>query len=195
MPFDLTDNLSLAIILLFTAGLIVALLIRWLLDLYTKRIADRPNAAFLAVIISALRLPLYWSVIITSAALSIYLLSLDPSVTRIIYNVLLTLVISIWTISVYLHLQPALHCLAVNFEAKHRRKVTDAIPFIAGLFKAALLFTAAYFTFLTWGIDLTPLLAALSIIGAALSFAARDSVGNVISGIGIKMLRLKFLLK
>lgn len=189
MDSTTVDGSTLTIIILFAFGLVVALLIRWLLGVYAKKIATRPNAAFLQVMVSAIRIPLYWSVIALSATLSIYVLNFEPAVQQFLYSLILTLLIVIWTLSLSVHLQGALQALAVNFEAKHRRGVSDAIPYVAGLCRAFLLLTAVYFLFLTWGINLTPLLAALSIVGAAMSFAARDSVGNVISGLSIFLSR------
>lgn len=177
------------VLIIFGTGLIVALLLRWLLGLYTKRLESREHTAFMQIVVVAIRVPLYWSVIAVSAALSLYLLNLDQHITQILFNVIASLVIIIWTLYLSLNIQRALHTLAINVEQKHHRAVTDAIPFTAGLCRAFLFVLALYLLFLTWGINLTPLLASLSIVGAALSFAARDSVSNVISGLGIFLSR------
>ncbi|OGV96181.1 hypothetical protein A2W24_05065 [Microgenomates group bacterium RBG_16_45_19] len=189
IPLSLPSGSVTTIAVIFLSGLALALIIRFLLDLYAKRIADRPNAAWLNVVIGTLRLPLYWTVLGLAATLSVYLLNFDPPLPQLLYQMILTLLIGIWTASIYSHLQPAFQSFATDFEPKHHRGVSDVIPFMLGLTRATLVFLIIYSLFLTWGVNLTPLLAALSIIGAALSFAARDSVGNVVAGFSIFLSR------
>lgn len=183
MSSEATEIITIFIFIL-GLGLIISLVVRLFLGyLETKRLKANPHSID-GLLIQSLKSPLYWTILTAALYLALSLLTLTPSHKQFIDQVLLTYLVIIWIKALDKFTVQSIRSIAAVNE-QHRSPIKDAVPFLTSLSRIIIMFFGLYLVFLAWDVNLTPLMALISVIGAALSFAARDVVGNVLSGMSI----------
>jgi small-conductance mechanosensitive channel len=100
------------------------------------------------------------------------------------FKIILTIFIVYFTFSIMSIGRVFMRLLSYREKAHFITKQT--LPLFQNISNTVILFIAIYITFaFIWGVDMTALLASMGIIGVALSFAARDTIANFLSGIFI----------
>ncbi len=160
----------------------VANLSAFIITMIIRYIVVRSGSTMDDAIARALRMPLYWSVILIGMLACLMLLELPETATQIGRSLTLSVLIVIWSIFVSRVLRAALTKISqlANNHSVVRPQTLPLFNNIAVVFVTVL---AIYFMFETWNIDMTAWLASAGIIGIAVGFAAKDTLANLFAGV------------
>lgn len=161
-----------------------SLLTAWLTDLFLtkvlRRVVTTTKSELDDRIIGMLHRPIFFTVLLVGAAMALETLG----VTLGALPLLQTLLILIWVLTL-------LRISAVLFDSLLLLAPGDSsagrqfAPLLRNLTAIALLVLGIMGILLSWGISITPLLASAGLAGAAVAFAAKDSIANFLGGISI----------
>ncbi|MCX4240812.1 mechanosensitive ion channel family protein [Paraliomyxa miuraensis] len=135
-------------------------------------------------IIEALRRPIFLSVIFGGLGFATASVGLEDPGRFVVMAGLKTFAVVTWTTAVMRIGSMVIHSLG---NASRRGSVLQprTIPVFDMLMKIVVLVVAIYFVFVAWHVDLTAWLASAGILGIAVGFAAKDSLGNLFAGLSI----------
>lgn len=135
-------------------------------------------------IIEALRRPIFLSVIFVGLSFATASFGLEDPGRFVVMAGLKTIAVFVWTVAVM-----RIGSLLIVTMGTNRGGTSvlqpRTIPVFDMLMKIMVLGAAIYFMFLAWHVDLTAWLASAGILGIALGFAAKDTLGNLFSGLSI----------
>lgn len=171
--------------LVIASGIGLAFIVRLLLDYLERRFNQLETQSLNLIIIRAIKAPLYLTILFLTLVVLIFFLDLSPYTQQLCNQLILTILLFIWFGAALNTTGQIVQAATVRFERKYHANVVDTAPFLSSILKTLFFIFSLYLFFLIWHLDLTPLIAFMSIIGAALSFAARDTIGNIISGVSI----------
>ncbi len=184
---DLQDFLDRPFVepLLIVAGSVIA---AYLLELIIRRtlvvLASRTETTLDDYLIEALRRPIFLSIIFVGLGLAASSFGLEGTSRFVVMAGLKTIAVFVWTVAVI-----QIGSLLITTVGGSRHGVSmlqpRTIPVFDMVMKILVLGAAVYFMFLAWHVDLTAWLASAGILGIALGFAAKDTLGNLFSGLSI----------
>ncbi|MEM7160024.1 MAG: mechanosensitive ion channel family protein [Myxococcota bacterium] len=135
-------------------------------------------------IVEALRRPIFFSVVLTGLGLGSHFFGLEESVQYAVSGALKTTAVVLWAIALMRIGSLLVHSIGSHPRAKSVLQ-PRTVPVFDMLLKMVVVGAAIYFVFVAWDLDLTAWLASAGILGIALGFAAKDTLGNLFSGIFI----------
>lgn len=172
---------AILIILLF-------LMIAKILDLFITRVATKwvKKTGFKLddYILDLLHKPVFVSIILIGLALSTERLGLKPGIHFFTISCLKTIGVILW-IQAVIKLAKQILNLVSNDESRFKIVQDRTLPLFNNLLLILILSFSLYTLFLIWNIDLTAWMASAGIIGLAVSFAAKDTLANLFSGVFI----------
>jgi small-conductance mechanosensitive channel len=130
------------------------------------------------------RQPVFSSIFLLGLLLAFSVIALPVGPARFIDSLVATLLIGIWVVF-------GVRATGVILAALSRRQPVPAFaqPTTATLMRNTIVvvlgLAGAYGILLAWNVNVTGLVASAGILGLALSFAAQDTLGNLIAGISI----------
>jgi small-conductance mechanosensitive channel len=135
-------------------------------------------------LVAQLRQPIYLTVIVTGAYLSLHEFQWNERIIARTDALLVTFLVIIWTMT------------GARVGSQILGRISDASddtgliqPRTVNAFELLLKITVwafgIYLVFLVWHVDLTAWLASAGVVGIALGFAAKDSLANLIAGVSI----------
>ena len=128
--------------------------------------------------------PVFVSIILFGLALSLERLGLSATVNMITLSGLKTIAISLWAIAAARFAQLLLSL--VSHDDNRFVFIQDrTLPLFNNLLIIVVVALSIYFVFLAWDIDVTAWMASAGILGLAISFAAKDTLANLFSGVFI----------
>ena len=161
------------------AYVLEALISRTLVVLATRTKSDLDDH-----IIDALRRPIFLSVIFVGLSIAADSFALEDKSRFVVMAGLKTIAVFVWATAVV-----RVGSLLIVTVGRRRGGTSmlqpRTIPVFDMLMKVLALGGAVYFIFLAWHVDLTAWLASAGILGIALGFAAKDTLGNLFSGLSI----------
>ncbi len=135
-------------------------------------------------ILNILHRPVFLSVILLGLALATNRLDLKPAAHLVTINGLKTVAVFLWAITSGRTVKLLLGL--VSRDQSRLRLIQDrTLPLFNNLLVVVVAGLAVYIVFLVWQIDLTAWVASAGILGLAISFAAKDSLANLFSGVFI----------
>ncbi|RLB62476.1 MAG: mechanosensitive ion channel family protein [Deltaproteobacteria bacterium] len=191
MPFDLDTKLRAwledpflrAGVVLF-AALIVAVITRFIMTRWLKRLAAKTETDVDDQIIEVLERPIFISVLLAGIVWAITGFELAVGVRFVAFAALKTMAVITWT-SAAMRVG-ALLLGMLSRTSEHLQLVQPrTLPLFETLLKIVAVGGAIYFGFLAWHIDVTGWLASAGIVGIAVGFAAKDTLANLFAGIFI----------
>ena len=169
------------------AVVIASLLIAWIINRYVvttlRRLFARTRMTFDDQVLAMLHGPVYTTVLLVGLALATNLVALGAPYERIVFSVLQSLALVVWTLFAIRFLQLLLR----HFAQSSRFPVIHAqtLPLFHNLIMIVVVVIAVYAIFSAWGVDMTAWLASAGIVGIAVGFAAKDTLANLFSGVFI----------
>ena len=149
-----------------------------------KRWSRLTETTFDDELIGILRRPVFMSIILIGLGVTADILGFDGQVARITFSVLKTIAIFIWALFIVRFLRLILLYLSDD-ENRYQIVQERTLPLMNNLSVILVIGLATYFIFIAWRIDVTAWLASAGIIGIAISFAAKDTLANLFSGVFI----------
>ncbi len=128
--------------------------------------------------------PVFISIILFGLAIAAESIEFKESINFFTISGLQTIAIFLWAFAALRFFKLLLTYLSSD---KHRFHIIQdrTLPLFQNLFLIVLTGLAIYIMFLVWDIDLTAWVASAGILGLAISFAAKDTLANLFSGVFI----------
>jgi small-conductance mechanosensitive channel len=173
----------------YVVALIVMLLtisFAWLLShfihRYLHRLLRKTRSTVDEDLHGLLRQPIFVTILIFGIDISADVLVGDGRFMHLLESILTSLLVLIWT----LFFIRATRLLLTNISHKEKGLVTTrTLPILQNLTLVIVSSIAIYLLFTTWNVDMTAWLASAGVLGIAIGFAAKDTLGNLISGVFI----------
>ncbi|MEM9460678.1 MAG: mechanosensitive ion channel family protein [Myxococcota bacterium] len=135
-------------------------------------------------VIAAVRRPIFLSVIFVGLAFAARAAGLGPDGYFVVKAGLETVAVFVWMVALI-----RIGSQVLTSMGNHPRAASilqpRTIPVFDMLMKIVVVALAIYFIFVAWHVDLTAWLASAGILGIAVGFAAKDTLGNLFAGISI----------
>ncbi len=166
---------------------VVSLLVAWIIDRYVvttlRKLFARTRMTFDDQVLAMLHGPVYITVLLVGLALATNLLALGAPYDGIVFSVLQSIALIVWTLFAIRLLQLLLR----HFAQSTRFRIIHAqtLPLFNNLVMIVIVVIAIYAIFSAWGVDMTAWLASAGIVGIAVGFAAKDTLANLFSGVFI----------
>ncbi len=178
-------NLPLQAAIIAGAFIVIGKIADWIISGIIGRIAKKSSNQLDDKFVALVHRPVFVSFVLLGLALATTRLELPPTPTFITLGILKTIAIFVW----YRTFSQLLNLIAEVFTKSKdaRLSKTGMLSLLHNVMKVVLVALAGYFIFLAWNIDVTAWLASAGIVGLALSFAAKDTLANLFSGVSIIM--------
>ena len=135
-------------------------------------------------IIDIIHKPIYYSILFIGFGLSISLFNLSELIHFILTGILKTIIVIIWSSAIFKSFIYIISWYS-NKAGVNSRNQKRLMPLFDNLGKMIIFITSIYFILLSWGINVTALVASAGMASFILAFAAKDTLGNLFAGIFI----------
>ena len=177
----LGDHNYLKALVVLLVSFTLARLISLLLSKVIGALVNRDNYQLHEFVTSALRAPLYWTVIGIGSLLALELLDTPTQLDFILNAIVFSLLLLVWsTFAMRVTRNILLHMSRRHGSGLVVRQHT--LPLFNNIALVTVLALAVYLLFLIWNIDMTAWLASAGIVGIAVGFAAKDTLANLFAG-------------
>ncbi|MEA1890641.1 MAG: mechanosensitive ion channel family protein [Pseudomonadota bacterium] len=173
----------------YTVALIVMLItisLAWLISRvvykYLRRLLRKTRNTVDEELHNYLRQPIFFTILIFGIDITTDILIGDGRFIRLLDSIFTSLLVLIWT----LFFIRAARLLLTKISHQEKGVVTTrTLPILQNLTLVIISSIAIYMLFTTWDVDMTAWLASAGVLGIAIGFAAKDTLGNLISGVFI----------
>ncbi len=128
--------------------------------------------------------PVFLSIILFGLALATERLAFNDTLFFITLGGLKTVAVFFWTFATARFLKLLLNLVSRD-ESRFKLVQTRTLPLFSNVLILLVTGLSIYVLFLVWNIDLTAWIASAGILGLAISFAAKDTLANLFSGVFI----------
>jgi len=165
-------------------ALVLAFVVDWILTRLVARWTKRTETLFDDRLIQLLHNPVRVSVMLIGLSLVTHQLELGDPWQRYSLSALKTVAVVVWTV---FFLRFIGLVLALLGGPESRLDILDerTYPLLKNLSTLIVTGFGVYFLFLSWGVDVTALVASLGIAGIAVGFAAKETLANLLAGVSI----------
>ncbi len=168
----------------FLITFFVASLMSWVIFRVLKALTSKTKSYLDDRLLAIARPPIYYSLVITGFSTAVKIMPIADKISdRLIFG-FKTVGVIIWMIALMRVSKIILQQLAWG-EDKRGFVKPQTLPLFDNLSKVAIVAIAGYIIFQIWGIDMTAWVASAGIMGLAISFAAKDTLSNLFSGVFI----------
>ncbi|TRX55126.1 mechanosensitive ion channel family protein [Thalassomonas sp. M1454] len=168
--------------------LVASWIFAWILDkvviAYVKSMTAKTDAVLDDQLVELLHKPLFYSILVIGISVATSVISLPEQVSNIMFPVLYTMLLVLWTLFILRITKIVLRRVAENekhFHVLHQQ----TLPLFENLALILILALSVYYIFSSWDIDMSAWLASAGIVGIAVGFAAKDTLANLFSGVFI----------
>lgn len=171
-------------LLIIVISLFIAKIIDVIISSFIKKWIKKTKIEFDDQIVEIVHKPIFISIIILGLILAAQRLGFEENVSFITFGVLKTIVLLYWSIATARFLKLILNLLS-NDKSRFKLIHEHTLSLFNNLLLIVVSGISIYIVFLVWNVDLTAWVASAGIIGLALSFAAKDTLANLFSGVFI----------
>ena len=168
----------------FLITFIFASLLSWVIFNILKVLTKKTKTFLDDRLLVIARPPIYYSLVITGFSTAVRIMPITPDLTDNLINGFQTIGVIIWMVALMRVSKIILHQLAWGSK-NHQLIQPQTLPLFDNLSKVIIFAIAGYIIFQIWGIDMTAWVASAGIVGLAVSFAAKDTLANLFSGVFI----------
>jgi len=179
-----TSNTYLQALLVIVLSIGVAVLIDVIILRMIKKWVQKTKLAIDDHVFDIIHRPIFLSVILFGLAIATELLKFSETLDFITIGCLKTIAILLWTVAVARFLRLLLSLFSRD-DSRLKLIQDRTLPLFNNLILILATGVSIYIIFLVWNIDLTAWVASAGIIGLAISFAAKDTLANLFSGVFI----------
>ena len=170
------------VIIFLFAGL--AMLINLIITRVIRRWIKKTKLTLDDQVLDIFHKPVSVSIILFGLALASEQLAFNATVSKVTLSGLKTIAIFLWAIALARLAQLILRLVSRD-ESRFIFIQDRTLPLFSNLFNIIIVAMGIYFVFLAWNIDVTAWMASAGILGLAISFAAKDTLANLFSGVFI----------
>jgi small-conductance mechanosensitive channel len=168
----------------FLITFFVASLVSWIIFRVLKVLTSKTESYLDDRLLAIARPPIYYSLVITGFSTAVKIMPIADSLSDKLIFGFKTIGVFIWMIALIRVSKIILQQLAWS-NSKHGLVKPQTLPLFDNLSKVTIVAIAGYVIFQIWGIDMTAWVASAGIVGLAVSFAAKDTLSNLFSGVFI----------
>lgn len=168
----------------FLITFIFAALFSWIIFKFLKMLTSKTKTYLDDRLLAIARPPIYYSLVITGFSAAVRIMPLSVKLTENLLFGFQTIGVIIWMVALNRVSKIILQQLAWGSK-DHRLIQPQTLPLFDNLSKVVIFAIAGYVIFQIWGIDMTAWVASAGIVGLAVSFAAKDTLANLFSGVFI----------
>jgi len=162
---------------------VFALVFNFVIIRLLKRITAKTSFKGDDYLLELLQKPVFVSLVIVGLSQATYVLGMPENVSSVTVSLLKTIVVFVWASFAIKFAKFLLTQFSTSKDRQFIQKST--LPLFSNLANLIIIALAIYFIFLAWGIDVTAWIASAGILGLAISFAAKDTLANLFSGVFI----------
>ncbi len=166
------------------ASYVVAKLLGWIVFGLLGRWVNRTESPIDDKLLAILQRPVVVTVVIIGLILGTLRLGFGGTPEGVTVSSLQTILVLVWLVFAIRFSRLLLSILS-QYQDRFSMVQARTLPLFDNLALLALIGAAVYFLFLSWSIDVTGWLASAGIIGLAVTFAARDTLANLLAGVFI----------
>jgi small-conductance mechanosensitive channel len=181
---QISPNRYLQAVLIIVLFVVLAKITDTIMTRIIMRLLKKTKFTFDDQILDIFHKPIFLSIMIFGLTLATERLGFSEKVNFVTLSALKTVVIFVWSIAVGRFLQMIV--VRLSRDDSHFTVIQDrTLPLFQNLLMILVVGLALYFVLLAWNIDVTAWMASAGIIGLAISFAAKDTLANLFSGVFI----------
>lgn len=163
---------------------LVASLLTWLLFIVLRAFTKRTSLVIDDQIATILRVPLYYSFLVSGFQSGLDLMPLQIHLGTIIQRVLQSVGVVVWVVFAVRLATLLLKRIAL-FSDRYAFIERRTVTLFDNIAKVIIFSAGIYGLFLIWNINMTAWLASAGIVGIAVGFAAKDTLSNLFAGVFI----------
>ncbi|RLE39304.1 hypothetical protein DRJ17_01125 [Candidatus Woesearchaeota archaeon] len=168
------------IVLLF---LIAAFILTWITKVWLSKIAKKTKTKWDDVLVAKIRPPFSYIMLFVGIKLALKPLNFT---NKYIISLLDTIVILTATAIAVITVEVILEVWAEHFAKKTKSDIDDELlPMFKKFSKVAIWVIGIVIVLGVWGVNITPMLASLGVVGLVLGFALKDSLANIFGGVSL----------
>jgi len=164
--------------------LVAAKIVNLFITRVIRRLVGRTRGAFDDKLIDMIEQPIFLTMVFIGLSIATKLLALPEAANTVTLAMLTTIVVFIWT-AFLIRLTRLLLFTISELPDRFRMVQKQTLPLFNNLATIIIVAGALYFVFIAWHIDITAWVASAGILGIAVSFAAKDTLSNLFSGVFI----------
>jgi small-conductance mechanosensitive channel len=181
---DIAPNPLLQALMIIFVFFVLAKIFDLVLVRFVRRWIARAHFTLDDSFLEIVHRPVFVSIMLVGLGLAAERLQLPPRVDFITLGGLKTVAIFLWSMAAARFLR-----LLLGFVSRDQRRFAfiqeRTLPLLNNLLIIVVTALAVYFIFPAWQIDVTAWMASAGILGLAISFAAKDTLANLFSGVFI----------
>ena len=171
-------------LIVLLAAMLLARVLDWVVTRILRRLASRTEVLFDDQVVDWIHRPLVRSTVLFGLALGTARLPLGDPLRINTQRIILTIALLLWVPFAFRTFSLVLRS-ASSDSVRYKGIEPRTFPLFDNLGKVLLFGAFVYASFKVWGKNPTALLASAGLIGLALSFAAQDTLSNLLSGVMI----------
>jgi small-conductance mechanosensitive channel len=172
---------ALIVVLVF---LVAAKIVNLFITRVLRRFVGRTRGQFDDQLIDMVERPIFLTVVLVGLSIATKLLALPDTASKVTLALLTTFVVFIWS-AFLIRLTRLVLTTISGLPNRFRMVQKQTLPLFNNLATIIIVAVALYFIFIAWNINITAWVASAGIIGIAISFAAKDTLSNLFSGVFI----------
>ncbi len=181
---DITESIYFNAFLLFVSFILIAKLVDIIIVKIVRRLVTRTKWQLDDTILTIFHKPIFYSILIIGMFISVTYLNPPAQVKYYLKGIFYTLLSVIWGVSISKTFNVILENVArKEIDVTGLKK--DIIPLLENVMKVIIVVGVLFVIFSAWKINITPLMASAGIAGAAVAFAAKDTIANFFGGLSI----------
>ncbi len=169
------------------SAFIIAHIADFIFEKIFKRLTKKTKFNFDDLIITALKKPIFYSVLIFGTYVALEVIYSAGQYLAAINNILLTALIIIWIFAALKINKILFDNVFIQITKKTKTDLDDEIfPLVKNITSILLVFVGLMIIMKgIWNFDITPVLASAGILGFAVAFAAKDTISHLFGGMSI----------
>jgi small-conductance mechanosensitive channel len=164
--------------------LALAKIVNLFINRVIRRLVGRTRGQFDDQLIDMIEQPIFLTVVFIGLSIATKLLALPDAANSVTLAMLTTFVVFIWS-AFLIRLTRLVLSTISELPDRFRVVQKQTLPLFNNLATIIIIAGALYFVFIAWNIDITAWVASAGILGIAISFAAKDTLSNLFSGVFI----------
>ena len=179
----LKSNIYVLAIFYVLLSFIAAFIVDKLIIAIIKKAVKKSKTDLDDKLVDIFHIPIYKSILFLGFYVAISSLLLPQKINFIFIGILKSIVVIYWSSSFFKALNLFIQTSYNNLNYKIISKKT--LPLLDNVGKILIFLGMVYFLMMSWGINLTAIVASAGILSVAIGFAAKDTLGNLFAGIFI----------
>ncbi|MGB5421466.1 MAG: mechanosensitive ion channel family protein [Desulfobacterales bacterium] len=180
----IAPNRYLQAVLIFILFVLVAKIVDMIMTRFIKRLLTKTKFTLDDQILDIFHRPIFVSILLLGLAVATDRLDFSQTVHFVTLSGLKTVAIFLWAKAAARFLQLIIELVSRD-DSRFALIQHRTLPLFNNLLVILVVALALYFVFLAWKINVTAWIASAGILGLAISFAAKDTLANLFSGVFI----------